>query len=80
MSDNVTTETVESQGLCSTCDKSIWCPTWAEMKCKHFERRIYGYAKLTDCKFYKKRGKNFKEPPCQCEDCLKVGAMYEEEE
>lgn len=69
-----------SEGLCPTCVNSIRCETWAEWKCKKLERRIYGYAKLTDCKFYKKRDKNFKEPKCQCEDCLKNPLLAVEDE
>ena len=59
------------EGLCPTCESAIWCSTWGEVKCKVHERRIYGYKTLTDCKLYKKRDKAFKEPKCQCEDCLK---------
>lgn len=67
-----------NQGLCPTCAESIHCDTWGEMKCKKLERRINGYKTLTYCKFYKKRDKSFKEPKCQCEDCLKNGALHEE--
>lgn len=70
----------EEKGLCPTCVNSIRCETWAEWRCKKLERRIYGYKKLTGCKFYSKRGKTFKEPKCQCEDCLKNESLIEEEE
>ena len=26
--------------LCATCAESIWCPTWAEWRCKAKEKRI----------------------------------------
>ena len=71
----------ESIYLCPKCDKSIRCDTWAEYKCEILEKRIYGYKQLTDpaqCKFYRKRGKDFKEPKCQCEDCLKSERLAEE--
>ena len=42
--------------LCETCTNAIWCPTWAEWKCKAKEKRIYG--ELTKCSDYKKRDKN----------------------
>lgn len=59
-----------AEDLCSTCANSIRCDTWAEWKCRKFERRIYDYYTMTNCEFYKKRQKNFKEPKCQCEDCI----------
>ena len=68
--------------ICSTCTESLWCPTWAEVKCKALLKRVHGYKKMTDpaqCKYYKKRGKDFKEPKCQCEDCLKNHLLVEEE-
>lgn len=71
----------ESMYLCPKCDKSRFCETWAEWKCTAQKKRIYGYKKLTDpaqCKFYRKRGKDFKEPKCQCEDCLKNDKLMEE--
>lgn len=68
MSDNTTTET---NGLCPSCVNAIRCDTWAEWKCGVQKKRIYGYKTMTECKFYKKRGKDFKESPCQCEDCLR---------
>lgn len=58
-------------GKCPSCVNSIHCKTWGEWKCRKLKQRIYGYKTLTDCKFYKKRAKDFKESTCQCEDCLK---------
>ena len=58
------------KALCPNCENSVLCPTWGEYKCKTLKRRIYGFTKLTECKHYKKRGKDFQEPRCQCEDCL----------
>lgn len=55
-------------GLCATCEKSIFCNTWGEWKCKGLELRVYG--DVVQCGTYKKRPKDFKEPKCQCEDCL----------
>lgn len=69
-----------ANGLCSTCTKSVRCPTWAEWKCLELKKRIYNADKLTDCKFYKKRGKDFKEGKCQCEDCLNNDLLVEVEE
>ena len=65
------------KGLCLNCVSSRWCETWGEMKCLMKKQRIYGYAKLTECKFYKKRGKDFTESPCQCEDCVKNELLTE---
>lgn len=66
--------------LCSSCVEGIFCPTWAEWKCRKFKKRIY--SKPTTCKGYKSRPKDFKDPKCQCEDCLKneilTDEMYEE--
>lgn len=70
----------ETKEFCPTCTQSIFCPTWSEVKCKAFERRVYNYDKLTECVFYKKRGKDFKEPRCRCEDCLKNESLHEEVE
>lgn len=64
--------------LCETCSEAIWCPTWAEWRCKAKEKRIY--VKLTKCSDYKKRDKNFKEPKCQCESCLENDDLWEEYE
>ena len=58
--------------LCASCTQSIYCDTWGEWKCKAKEKRIYNYktVTITNCEYYKKRDKNFKEPKCQCENCL----------
>lgn len=64
--------------LCSSCVNSIWCPTWAEWKCKNFEKRIYEL--ISKCNGYKKRDKNFKEPECRCKDCLKNEMLWDEKE
>ena len=64
--------------LCETCTNAIWCPTWTEWKCKAKKKRIYG--ELTKCESYKKRDKNFKEPKCQCKNCLENELLFEEEE
>jgi hypothetical protein len=68
--------------LCSTCVNSIRCKTWAEWKCLKKEIRFsqYGFKQPIKCSDYKKRGKDFKEPKCQCEDCLKNETLWEEEE
>ena len=68
-----------SELLCATCVNSIRCPTWAEWRCKKFERRIQGYKSMPRCKFYAKRPANFKEPRCQCRFCLENDKLYEEE-
>lgn len=64
-----------AKGLCETCAESIWCPTWGEWKCKAKSKRIY--SDVTKCSDYKKRDKNFKEPRCQCDDCLKNEALWD---
>ncbi len=66
-----------ANGLCVTCDKSIWCPIWTEMKCLAQKKRVYDYAEITSCKDYKKRSKDFKDRKCQCEDCLKHDMLEE---
>lgn len=64
--------------LCSTCSKSIWCPTWAEWKCMLKERRIYSSMSLSkQCSDYQKRDKNFKESKCQCDDCLDNESLFD---
>ena len=64
--------------LCETCSEAIWCPTWAEWRCKAKEKCIY--VKLIKCSDYKKRDKNFKKPKCQCESCLENDDLWEEYE
>lgn len=70
---------MDEVSLCATCAMSIWCPTWTEWRCKVKEKRIYNFKTLTECEYYKKRDKNFKEPKCQCESCLGNDILYEEE-
>lgn len=62
--------------LCSNCVNSVRCMTWAEWKCKKYEKRIYG--SRAACPDYSKRPKGFKEPMCQCEDCLKNEMILDE--
>lgn len=69
-----------NEGLCPTCSNSIWCPTWAEWKCKAVEKRIYVYATMSFCGSYVKRDKNFKESKCQCDSCLENEMLKDEEE
>lgn len=57
--------------ICGTCEHSVTCDTWGEIKCLKRKQRIYDIATVANCPHYKKRGKNFKESKCQCEDCLK---------
>lgn len=68
-----------ANGLCSSCVFAIWCPTWAEMRCSAKSKRIYGWKTLNKCEFYKKRDKGFKEPKCQCENCLENDLLWDEE-
>ena len=67
-------------GLCASCTNSIWCDTWGEWKCRVYERRFYGRNIPETCGAYKKRGKDFKESPCQCEDCLENPDIEVDEE
>lgn len=71
-----------NNSLCPNCIHSVWCPTWAEYKClkKAIRFSICGHSQPTGCSDYKKRGKDFKEPKCQCEDCLKNEILWDEEE
>lgn len=62
--------------LCSSCVNSVRCMTWSEWKCKKYEKRIY--SKRLACPEYKVRPKGFKEPMCQCEDCLKNEMILDE--
>ena len=64
-----------NKGLCYTCVNSVRCPTWAEWKCLAQKRRVYEYAEMTSCADFKKRGKDFKDRKCQCEDCLKNDSL-----
>lgn len=59
----------QNTSLCPTCVNSVYCDVWAEIKCKVRAARIY--ESMTECEFYEKRKKDFKEPLCRCEDCLK---------
>lgn len=69
-------------GKCPTCENSIFCPTWGERKCPILKRRFFHNGPL-ECEHFKKRGKDFKESKCRCEDCLKnenlIDAGEEEE-
>lgn len=69
-----------ANSLCPTCTKSVWCPTWCEVRCKELKTTIYSYQKLTFCKFYTKRDKNFKEPRCHCKNCLENEKLLDIEE
>lgn len=71
-----------NDGLCKTCVYSIWCPTWAEYKCVKMNLRFtsYGFSMPVNCNVYKKRDKDFEEPKCQCEDCLKNEDLWDEED
>lgn len=75
MSDNTNTKS-----MCANCENSIRCETWAEWRCKVYEKRMYNHRSLTHCPAYKQRGKDFKEPKCQCEDCLKNSELTGESE
>lgn len=68
------------KSLCSSCKFSLWCPTWGERKCVSRKIRftLHGYSQPTKCSDYKKRDKNFKEPNCQCDDCLKNESLADE--
>lgn len=68
------------ESLCASCTMSIYCPTWSERKCIKRAVRFssYGYSPPAKCSDYKKRDKNFKEPRCQCEDCLRNESLAEE--
>ena len=56
---------------CIKCTNSIFCATWGEYKCKVKKERVYG--DISECPDFKRRDKNFKEPKCQCEDCMSQG-------
>lgn len=67
--------------LCSTCTNAVRCYTWAEWRClkKAIRFTAYGYSMPTKCSDYEKRDKNFKEPKCQCDDCLRNENLLDEE-
>lgn len=69
-----------SSGLCSTCVSSRWCSTWSEIKCvKHAKRfSTFGFSQPAKCSDYEKRDKNFKELPCQCDNCLRNEKLFDE--
>ena len=70
-----------NEHICSSCSHSIFCPTWAEWKCKLKKQRIYSDSLFaTACSDRKKRGKDFKESKYQCEDCLKNEKLNNDEE
>ena len=69
-----------ANGLCSRCAFAIWCPTWAEMKCLAKNKRITEWATLGDCDSYKSKDKDFKEPECQCKNCLENDLLLDEED
>ena len=64
--------------LCPNCTMALWCDTWAEWKCTAKSMRIY--KDVSECDSYKKRGRDFEESPCQCEDCLKNEFLERQEE
>lgn len=65
-----------ASNLCASCSNSIRCYTWSEWKCTTQKRRVY--ETVMKCDDYKKRGKDFKESRCQCDDCLRNEALAEE--
>lgn len=68
-----------AEQICASCVNSIYCDTWAEWKCKINEKRIYSTMELSKkCSDYKKRGKDFNEVKCQCEDCLRNESLLDE--
>lgn len=67
------------KSLCPTCVHSIWCRTWAEWKCTQLCTRLRDNDIVVKCDYHKPRYKGFKEPKCQCEDCLKNEMLYEED-
>lgn len=64
-----------SVSLCKNCSNSLWCYTWGEYRCSVKKRRIYEI--MTKCNDYEKRGKDFKETRCHCDDCLKNESLWE---
>ena len=66
-----------NEGLCVSCTNGRFCETWGEMKCMSKAIRVPGDKTVFTCELYKKRGKDFKESKCQCDDCLKNGALEE---
>lgn len=68
-----------NENLCANCVSSIWCGTWAEWKCLVTKTRHDGGIVVDECDSYTKRGNNFKDRKCMCEDCLNSGRYSEEE-
>lgn len=57
-----------SDKSCGKCTNGILCGTWGEYKCKVKKERVHG--DISECSDFKRRDKNFKEPKCQCDDCM----------
>lgn len=55
--------------ICAICENSIWCDTWGNYKCLEYKMRKE--IEVISCPKFKKRQKDFKEKPCQCDDCLR---------
>lgn len=70
----------ENKSLCPTCNNSIRCETWGEVKCTAKKRRINEWKEIVECREYKKRSAKWKEPRCQCKDCLENEKLSEERE
>ena len=68
---------MQDSSLCSKCNNSIWCDTWAEWKCTAQNKRIYNYKELTGCTDFVPRPKTWKEVPCSCESCLDNDDLFE---
>lgn len=66
--------------LCASCVNAVRCYTWGEWKCLKQAVRFssYGHSMPTKCSDYEKRGKDFKESRCQCDDCLRNESLAEE--
>lgn len=71
---------MSENALCPNCVNAVRCYTWAEWRCLKRALRFtsYGHSQPTECSDYKKRDKNFKEPRCQCDDCLRNESLIEE--
>lgn len=69
------------QNLCTSCVNCVRCYTWGEWKCLKQAVRFtsHGHSMPTKCSDYEKRDNNFKEPKCQCKDCLVNESLWDEE-
>lgn len=73
---------MSTDNLCANCVHSLWCPVWTELKCTKHDVVFSSYGRSTpdECADFKKRGKDFKERLCHCDDCMDNESLVEQRE